>query len=432
MSELPSVIPPSLPAQANDADVIVIGAGVIGMSTAYDLAKRGARVTVIDRGEPGMGCSYGNAGWITPCFAMPLPQPGMLLKSLKWLTNPDSPLYIKPEPSLLLLRWLWRFMRSMNRPLMLQSIDSLVEISKFSVDAYAKLDEETRAAGMSIGFERKGLLMVGETLAGVRAAREEMELVARNGVAGKLMSEAEVRAFEPALTGPLRGGVYFPDEAHAEPLQVVRALAAGAKKHGANILTRTEVFDFYEERGRLTGLRTTRGDLRAKKYVLATGSWSVPLARKLGINVPILGGKGYAIIVPPIDPQPRVPIMVVERKLAITPRDGALRLAGTLELVDRDEGITSRRVDAILNASKLAMNVPQNPEILEVWRGLRPCTPDGVPVIGSPKRLSNLVVVTGHQMLGLQSAPGTGRLAADLVLEAQPTFDPKPFRADRF
>jgi D-amino-acid dehydrogenase len=320
-------------------------------------------------------------------------------------------------------------MRSMNRDLMLQSVDALTEISKYSLDAYERLDKES---GGSFGFERKGLLMIGETETGVQAAREEMELVARNDIPGKLMNGDEVRAFEPALKGPVQGGVYFPSEAHAEPLAVVRALVEASVKLGARILPRTEVFDFYEERGRLTGLRTTRGDLRADKYVLATGSWSVPLARRLGINVPILGGKGYAVIVPPIDPMPRVPIMVVERKLAITPRKDSLRLAGTLELVDRDEGITPRRVDTILRAAKGALNVPMQPEIHEVWRGLRPCTPDGVPVIGSPRSLSNLTVVTGHQMLGLQSAPGSGRLAADLVLGATPLFDPKPFRADRF
>jgi D-amino-acid dehydrogenase len=424
---------PNLTQLSTRPDVLVIGAGVIGMATAYELASRGAQVTVIDRGEPGMGCSYGNAGWITPCFAMPLPMPGMMLKSIKWLTNPDSPLYIKPEPSLLLARWLWRFMRSMNNKLMLQSVDALTEISKYSLEAYARLDAESKASGgAGFGFERKGLLMVGETEAGASAARHEMELVARSGIPGKFMNESEIRAFEPALKGPLQGGVYFPDEAHAEPLAVVRALADAAVKLGARILPRTEVFDFYEERGRLTGVRTTRGDLHADKYVLATGSWSVPIAKRLGINIPILGGKGYAVILPPIDPMPQVPIMVIERKLAITPRKDSLRLAGTLELVDRDEGITPRRVDAILRAAKGALNVPAEPEIREVWRGLRPCTPDGVPVIGAPKRLSNLTVVTGHQMLGLQSAPGTGRLAADLVLGAKPAFDPHPFRATRF
>jgi D-amino-acid dehydrogenase len=417
------------PGAAAKPEILIIGAGVIGAATAYELSLRGARVTVIDRGEPGLGCSYGNAGWITPCFALPLPMPGMFFKSLKWLSDPTSPLYIQPKPSLLLARWLWRFLRSMNAPLMQQSVSALTEISKYSLDAYARLDQEF---GGSLGFERKGLLLVGEKQAGVQAAIEEMKLVAPHGISGKLLDERQVRELEPALVGPLRGGVYFPDEAHAEPLAVVCSLVEAATRLGARFLPRTEVFDFYEERGRITGVRTTRGDLRADQYVLATGSWSVPIARQLKLNVPILGGKGYAIIVTKPDPMPRIPLMILDRKIAITPRKDSLRLAGTLELVDRDESITPRRVDAILQGSKAMLNLPADPEIREVWRGLRPCTPDGVPIIGYPKRLSNLLVLTGHQMLGLQSAPGTGRLAADLLLGVKPAFDPHPFRATRF
>ena len=145
----------------------------------------------------------------------------------------------------------------------------------------------------------------------------------------------------------------------------------------------------------------------------------------------IPGGSGYAIIVPPYDPAPKVPMMLVEKKIAVTPRDGTVRLAGTLELVNQDDGITPRRVDAILRGSRQFMNVPENVEIREIWRGLRPCTPDGVPLIGRPARYENLVLNLGHQMLGLQSAPGCARLAADIVLNVTPAFDPHQFRADR-
>jgi D-amino-acid dehydrogenase len=411
-------------------DILIIGGGVIGMATAYELSSRGAQVTVIDKGEPGFGCSYGNAGWITPCFALPLPMPGMLLKSMKWLTNPDSPLYIQPKPSWLLVRWLTRFLLSMNESHLQQSVASLTEISKYSIDAYARLHQTFPD---SIGFEKRGLLMVGQTDEGVRAAIQEMELVAQHGIPGRLLDEASTRALEPALTGALKGSVYFPEEAHAEPLAVVKKLTDAAIQNGARILPRTEVFDFQvSDDGKIQGIRTTRGEMKAEKYILATGSWSVPIARKLGINVPILGGKGYAIIVKPFAPAPKLPMMLIEKKIAVTPRNGSIRLSGTLELVDRDESITPRRVDAILNGSRQFMNVPEKPEITEIWRGLRPCTPDGVPIIGYPKRYSNLLVVTGHQMLGLQSAPGTGRLAADLILGEKPTFDPHPFRATRF
>ncbi len=411
-------------------DVLIIGGGVIGLSAAYELSSRGVSVTLIDKGDPGYGCSYGNAGWLTPCFSMPLPMPGMLLKSIGWLMDPDSPLRIKPQPSILLMRWLARFLLSMNQKQALRSIAVLTDISKYSLEAYSKLDQKFPGA---IGFEQKGLLMVSATDAGFAAAVQEMELVAQHGVPGQKMNEDEIKALEPALRARLRGGVYFPKEAHAEPLQISRILAEAAIANGAKILPRAEVFAFNVADGKIESIRTTRGEMRADQYVLATGSWSTNIACELGLNIPILGGKGYAITVKPFEQSPTHPIMILERKIAVTPRKGSVRLAGTLELVDsRDDSITPRRLDAILRGSQEFMRVPEKPEIVEIWRGLRPCTPDGVPVIGRPKRYSNLVISAGHQMLGLQSGLGSGRFVADLVTGEKPIFDSYPFRADRF
>ncbi len=419
---------------AKDSDIIVIGGGVIGMACAYELAKSGARVTIIDKGEPGFGCSYGNAGWLTPCFSMPLPMPGMLLKSIRWMTNPESPLYIQPRPSWLLVSWLTRFLFAMNKRAMIRSVTALTEISKFSLDAYSRLSAET---GHDIRFEKKGLLMATQSRDGFNYAKQEMNLVAEHGVPGRSLAADELRAFEPSLTGKLEGGVFFPDEAHAEPLEVVRALIAGAVKHGAKILAGHELIDFQFAAGtggarRITSIRTTKGVLTADRYVLATGSWSTGVGRSLGLNIPILGGKGYAFITKPLSPNPLRPLMLVEKKVAVTPRDGTLRMAGTLELVNNDYSISPRRIDSIVKGAREFLNVPAEFRYTELWRGLRPCSPDGVPIIGAPKKYSNLHVVTGHQMLGLQSGTGTGRLAADLIFGRTPIVDPKPFRADRF
>ena len=411
------------------SDVLIIGAGVIGMSCAYELSKRGISVTVVDKSEPGFGCSYGNAGWITPCFALPLPMPGMMGKILKWLADPVSPVYIKPEPSLLLLKWLLRFIRSMNQETATRSISALTEISKYSLNEYSKLEAEL---DLFIGYSQKGLLMVSQTDEGLKDAIREMELVARHGISGKFLSEADVKALEPALTGPLKGGVYFPDEAHAEPLAVVRAFTEGAVRNGVKILAGVEVFDFKTENGKIKSVKTTQGEFEADQFVLATGAWSTALSGKLSLDIPILGGKGYALIVKPFSPAPKLPIMILDKKIAITPRENTVRLAGTLELVNQDFSINSRRVEAILRGSQECMNIPRDVEVLEVWRGLRPCTPDGVPIIGYSKHFENLLITAGHQMLGLQSAPGSARLACDLLTKAKPTFDPSPFRATRF
>jgi D-amino-acid dehydrogenase len=411
------------------SDVLIIGAGVIGLSCAYELSKSGVNVTVIDKSEPGFGCSYGNAGWITPCFAMPLPMPGMFIKSLKWLIDPMSPLHINPHPSVLLVKWLIRFLQSMNSKTANRSIAALTEISKYSLKEYEKLESEI---GISFGFDRKGLLMVGQTKESVQAATQEMNLVAEHGIPGKLLKESEIKALEPALTGPLQGGVYFPEEAHAEPLAVVRALAKGAIHNGVKIISSAEVFEFQVTGKQIQSVRTTRGTFEANQFVLSTGSWSQALIDPLKLNLPILGGKGYSLILPKFQPAPTIPIMIVDKKIAITPRKDSVRIAGTLELVNQDFSIKTRRVDAIIRGSQECLNVPVNPELIELWRGLRPCTPDGVPIIGFSKPYANLFISAGHQMLGLQSAPGTGRLASDLILGRAPVFDPLPFRATRF
>lgn len=410
------------------SDVIVIGGGIIGLSVAVELALGGTRVTVVEKDRIGYGCSYGNAGWMTPCFALPLPMPGLFLKSLKWLMNPDSPLYIKPSLDPLLVRWMARFLLSMNWKQALAATEALVELSKVSLELYQKLAMEFP----EIGFEKKGLLMVAQSKEGVQAARNEMDLVAEYQIPGKALSPDEIRQMEPSLQGPLQGGVYFPAEAHAEPLRVVQALAKKAEGLGVRLREQTSVLAFETAKGQIQNLKTSQGDMKAESYVLATGSWSTDIAKQIGLRVPILGGKGYALIVPPLPVQPRHPIMLIEKKVAVTPRSGSLRIAGTLELVNQDFSITQRRVQAMVRGAREFLPIPQDLKIEEVWRGLRPCTPDGVPLIGRSRKVKNLMLACGHQMLGLQSGLGTGRLVAELLTKGFSELNREIYDPERF
>jgi D-amino-acid dehydrogenase len=414
----------------SNQDVLIIGGGIIGVSCAEELTRSGRRVTLIDKRPIGHGCSYGNAGWITPCFSMPLPMPGMLVKSLKWMADPQGPLYIQPRFSMALVSWLLRFMRSMNQQQMLRSIKALTEISSYSLDRYQQWDKESSNA---FGFQQKGLLMVSQTNEGMRATLEELHLVGSNGVVGRQLTPDQVHELEPAVDArKVLGGAYFPNEAHAEPLAAVNYLADRAQKGGAQLLAGTELLELVVRNGAIDHVRTNHGNLKADQYILATGAWSPPIAKTLGVRVPILSGKGYSMIIDKPARMPGVPMMLIERKIAITPRADSLRLAGTLELVGVDESVSMGRVDAILRGSAGLLELPQPLEVREIWRGLRPCTPDGVPIIGRVPRLPNLLIAAGHQMLGLQSAPGTARLAADLLLDRPPAFDPAPFRVERF
>ena len=413
-------------------NIIIIGGGIIGLSCAVKLAEAGADVVVIDREQVGFGCSYGNAGWMTPCFSMPLPMPGLLLKSMKWMLNPSGPLYIKPEPSLLLAQWMSRFLLSMTEKKSNIAIEALVKLSVKSLEDYKKLALEYP----EIEMQQKGLLMVSSTPDGVRAATREMNLVEKYNIPGKLLNPEQIKQLEPALKGDLLGGVYFSNEAHAEPLKVVQALAKKALKLGVKILEHTEFqkanIGVDGKSKKIKSIQTSQGEMFSDVFVLATGSWSQAIASELDLNVPILGGKGYALIVDKLKSQPQIPIMILDRKIAITPRSDSLRIAGTLELVNQDFSVTDRRVQAIFNGAKEFLNIPEDIKVHETWRGLRPCTPDGVPLIGWASGYQNLMMACGHQMLGLQSGLGTGQLVSDLLLTGKSdlyrsVYDPARF-----
>ncbi len=424
--------------ESKKVDVLVLGSGVVGISLALELQRAGRQVTIIDRGEPGFGCSYGNAGWITPCFSMPLPQPGMFWKSIGWLLNPESPLYIHPKPSYLLARWMLSFLFAMNEKRLRESVAVLAEISKYSLTFYQEL---AKKAPQTLDFRQNGLLMVSGTADGLRAAQTEMSLMSAHGIPGQTLTSDEILEKEPALKPGLRGGVYFPTEASAEPLEVVRTLVREFEAAGGKLLSRTEAYDFEFSAGgsgtpKIREVLTTRGRFAPELVVFALGSWSHALAKRLRVSVPILGGKGYSLIADDFAIKPKHSLMILERKLAVTPRAGSVRLAGTLELVDGDDSITPRRVQAILNGAQAHLHMTSSPEqkptISEIWRGLRPCTPDGVPMVGYSKKWSNLFYSVGHQMLGLQSAPGSARLASDLIAGKSSITDPRPFRPERF
>jgi D-amino-acid dehydrogenase len=414
--------------QKKEVDILVVGAGIIGTAIGAELSRRGAKVCIIDKGLVGKGCSYGNAGWMTPCFSMPLPMPGMLLKSMKWLLDPQSPLYIKPSFSLDLASWLVNFMKAMNEAQAKRAVDCLVVLSQKSLIEYESLGRKYP----EIRFQKKGLMMVSRTEDGVAAAVEELDYVKNLGVTGKILSSEDIQEMEPAFKGPLRGGVYFSQEAMAEPYLVVQAFAKEIKAYGGEILENTELQDLVIANNKIEKVITSQGEIHAKQVVMATGSWSKSLAKLLRLRVPILGGKGYAMIVPSLEKQPQYPIMLVEKKIAITPRQNTLRIAGTLELVDQDFSITQKRVENIKRGAREFLHLPEDLEVQELWAGLRPCTPDGVPLIGYHKNISNLLLAVGHQMLGLQSGAGTGLLVADIVEGKTPFVDLKVLDVNRF
>lgn len=410
-------------------DVVIIGAGVIGVACARELAQRGVNVTVLERDRIGHGCSFGNAGWLTPSQATPLANPAMLLKSFRWMLDPESPLYIQPRLDPAFIRWLIEFVMNSRKAKFERGAAALVELCRASVDMW---EEVAKASPEPFGFERHGLLSVYEKPASFEAAHAAIDLVVKSGVRAERWTGAEVREREPAIVGNTVGGYFFPDDAHCEPYPAVRALAAQAKAAGATFFENTEVFSISNNGTGPRVLRTTRGDIIAEQIVVATGPWSEALGDMVGMRLPVIGAKGYSLVLPKAQPHPKRSIYLIERKVAVNPHADSLRIAGTLELVRNDFSINQRRVDVIVRGTKGMLNIGEAPVAREVWRGLRPCTPDGMPVIGRARGRGDIWLATGHQMAGLKTATGTGLLLAQLMTNQTPRFDPAPFRADRY
>lgn len=400
------------------ADVLVIGGGAVGAAVTYELARKGAAVTLLERGpELCAGCSYGNSGLICPSHAAPLPSPLALRQGVVWAFRRDSPLYLKPSPAL--LPWLVRFVRACTASQARRGTELIRSLSLRSLELHAEL-----AGQLDTGFERRGVLNVYETEAGFARGQAE----AGAGLRADVLSIDDARELEPTLEPSLAGAVYYPEEAHCEPDRFVQALGEAAAGLGAKIRTGVEAIGF---RG-VDAVETTAGEERFGQLVLAAGSWTKQLARRLGIFVPVEGGKGYHVEIDPPDESPRVPVFMQESRVIATPLPGRVRIAGTLELAGLDMSVDRVRVDALVRAAE--RNVPSlaGRPVRSVWRGLRPCAPDGLPVIGRTAKYDNVLLATGHAMMGITLAPVTGRLVAEIALGERPSVDPAPLSPDRF
>jgi len=410
-------------------DVAVVGGGVVGVACALELARRGAEVRVLERGRLGHGCSYGNAGWLTASLALPLAEPGRTLKALGWLFDRESPFYIRPRFDPALASWLLRFLANSRTAPFERGAQALIELCRWSVDFWERLAEVTPD---SFGFARSGLLSVYETEDALATARRRAKLTARFDVPYEVWSIEKVREHEPAIRGDIAGALFFPEDAHCDPYPAVLALVAEAKRLGVRFEEHAEVVDITPNRAG-DYVRTSRGVVHANQIVVAAGAWSGSFGRRLGLRLPMLGAKGYSLLAQRREPHPSRSIYLAERKIAISAHRDALRIAGTLELVGEDLSIDHRRVAAMIRGAGQMLELGEiSTADVDVWSGLRPCMPDGMPAIGRARGARNVWLATGHQMTGLKTAPGTGRLLAELISGETPSINPAPFRANRF
>ncbi len=412
-------------------NVGIIGSGIIGLSSAYYLVKAGHQVTVIEQGNLKDGCSFGNAGMIVPSHIIPLAAPGMISKGIRWMFNSTSPFYIKPRLSGDLLKWGYHFYKHATKEHVSKSAPALKEISLLSKSMYQQLTEELP---FDFGYHERGLLMLYQTK---ETEEEEIGTVAlanRQGIEAHMISKEEVQRLEPEVKVNVRGGIYFPGDAHITPQSFINQLIPFIKNQGVVFKTNTEVTDFLIEKNCIRSIQTNQGEFTFDEVIIATGSWSGIMTAKLGISLPMQAGKGYSFTLHNVEKNIHVPSIFLEARVAVTPMGNMLRFGGTMEITGVNHSISMNRVRGIVNSipkyyPEMKVDLPQHNQ---VWHGLRPCSPDGLPYIGRSKKLNNLIIATGHSMMGLSLGPGTGKLVSEIVSQEQPSIDITMFNPERF
>ena len=393
--------------------IVVVGAGVVGLASAYRLAKSGCEVVVLEARGVGSAASHGNAAKIALAESGPVPAPGVILQSLRWMLKPDSPLYVKPS----LAPGFVKFMLSMARRCNARDFRAGLETNLRLAEGAGETLDEWAAEGVCFEMHQAGVMLAFETQERYKEQLGSLDVYEQFGMVPRHLHGDAVREKEPALSERIRHGLFFADDRQIEPDSLTRGLAKRCEELGVEIHEHTPVRRLVRRGEQLTRVVTDQGEFTADTFVVTAGVWSERIARQLDIPQPIRPGKGYSIDYTPSPVPLRTPLTLEDARVAVTPLDGMLRLAGTMEFGSLEESVNSRRVAAIRQAAADAFPGWGSPAGEHTpWSGMRPMTPDGLPVVGRLDPLANTYIASGHGMLGLTQAPTTADLVTRTVL----------------
>ncbi|MBB6091298.1 D-amino-acid dehydrogenase [Povalibacter uvarum] len=410
--------------------VLVIGAGVVGIACAHYLHRAGLKVALIDQAEPGQACSFGNCGLICPSHILPLTMPGAVGKGLRSLFDQQATFRIKPQARLALYRWLYQFARRCTAEQARQSTLNLQRILDASMAEYRGLLSYPRIAAT---WREGGTLCVFRSEHALQEYEaSEVVLQRELGVGAELLDAAAINKLTPGISPHVRGGVLFRGDAFVQPDQLTSSWLAQLKADGVTVLENTALQGISVAGPRIKSVATSKGDLTADQYVFALGSWSPQLKQWLGVNIPIEPGKGYSVLVDRPVNTPSLPVLFPERNIVATPFAQSVRLGSIMEFAGYDGSIPEWRVNQLIGAAADYIEMPVDRSPRQRWTGWRPMTWDSLPIIGRPRQLGNALIAAGHNMLGMTLAPATGRLIADLAMERAPFIDSHAYSPDRF
>jgi D-amino-acid dehydrogenase len=394
--------------------VVVIGGGAIGLCCAHSLAKRGAEVTIVDRGRCGGAASAGNAGWVTPALSAPIPAPGVMRQALRWMLDRDSPLLVRPRADRAFLNWVWRFARACRPGPFAAGTAATLRLARTAEDAFDMLRDD----GVDFEMHADGLLYLVRDVTVLTEWTEMYERLERLGYdgLGTPLDGAAVRDLEPAVADDVPAGLLGRRERHVRPETLTAGLVDKLREDGVAVHENRAVTAL-ERRGGRWLAETPSGTLTADRVVVAGGAWSRELLALAGVGLPLEAAKGYSITAPRNGSGPSRPLYLTEAKVGLSPFDDEIRLAGTLELSGLDLSIDRRRVDAIARSAAGYLRDWRPDDARVDWAGLRPVAPDGVPIVGAVPGRDGLFVATAHAMLGITLAPSTGEALAPVILE---------------
>ena len=413
--------------------VIIVGAGIVGASTALMLQRRGHAVTIVDPQPPGEGASFGNGGCLNGSSIVPMSMPGNVKDVPKWLFEPESPVSIQWRNFPEVAPWLLRYLRSGTPERVTAQAKALRSLLRTTVESMTSLAQEAQAQDL---IRHDGHLYVYRSEKGFQKDQGGWSLRRENGVKFEVLDQGALREFDPALSPDLARGVFIEENGHTiDPSKLVKRLVEQAVRNGA-IAMSTAITAVALDGQAVRGVQTQTGELIAgDSVVIAMGAHSKALARSMGDRVPLDTERGYHLILAGSNVRPKVPTTDAEGKYLANWMEGGLRLAGTVELGGLHSPPNWSRARMLLNNAQRLLPGLRNghPEAqISQWMGFRPSMPDSLPVIGRSTKSPNVLYGFGHGHVGMAGAPMTARILAELISDEEPSIDISPFSAQRF
>ena len=406
--------------------VVVVGGGVIGACSAWYLTEAGYAVTLIDQARFGRQASHGNCGYISPSHVMPLARPGQVLNGLRGMLSSETALRINPRQIFSLAPWLLRFASRCNMKAVMESGQGCHPLLQSSAVLYRQLFEEQN---LSVDWNEEGLLFVYRDEHEFRAYEQADAWLRKHfDVPAEPFAGAALTELEPALRPGLAGAWLYRCDGHLRPDRLMSELRRILEAADVRILEQTSLQSFTASVDRATAVVTSGETIAADHVVVATGAWTPLLRQHLGVKLPIQPGKGYSITMARPALCPRLPMILEECHVAITPFADGYRVGSTMEFTGYDDTLNRKRLNYLRKGAAEYLVDPLGDPVSEEWCGWRPMTSDGIPRIGRSPRLRNVWIASGHSMLGLSMGSGTGKLVAELVAGQKPHLDPQPYQ----